>query len=70
MKDKLLKTIEKAYHSTKNSAKKITLANYYNTVQEQDEASIDHEWYYKQLKISRLWERKTMQKRFVESTTW
>lgn len=31
-------------------AKKITLANYYNTVQEQDEASIDHEWYYKQLK--------------------
>lgn len=50
MKDKLLKTIEKAYHSTKNSAKKITLANYYNTVQEQDEASIDHEWYYKQLK--------------------
>jgi hypothetical protein len=50
MKDKLLKTIEKAYHNTKNSAKKITLANYYNTVQEQDEASIDHEWYYKQLK--------------------
>lgn len=49
-KKKLLNAIEGAYHSTKNSAKKITLANYYSTVQEQDEESIDYEWYYRQLK--------------------
>lgn len=49
MKDKLLKAIENAYHSTKNSCKKITLANYYNTVQELDETAISYGWYYKQL---------------------
>ena len=49
MKEKLLNAIEKAYHSTKNSAKKITLENYYNTVQEIDKESINYKWYYKQL---------------------
>lgn len=48
MKEKLLKEIERAYHSTTNSAKKITLANYYNTVK--NEESIDYGWYYNQLK--------------------
>lgn len=46
--EKLLKEIERAYHSTTNSAKKITLANYYNTVK--NEESIDYGWYYNQLK--------------------
>ena len=48
MKEKLLKEIERAYHSTTNSAKKITVANYYNTVK--NEESIDYGWYYNQLK--------------------
>lgn len=51
MKEKLLKEIERAYHSTINSAKKITLANYYNTVNTvKNEESIDYGWYYNQLK--------------------
>lgn len=48
MKEKLLKDIERAYHSTANSAKKITLANYYNTVENAE--SVDYGWYYNQLK--------------------
>lgn len=49
-KQKLLNAIEEAYHSTKNSAKKNTLSNYSNTVQELDEEEIDYEWYYNKLK--------------------
>lgn len=41
MKEKLLKEIERAYHSTTNSAKKITLANYYNTVKMKNQLIMD-----------------------------
>lgn len=50
MKDILLNSIKEAYSNTKNSAKKITLSNYYSTVQELDECEINYDWYYKQLK--------------------
>lgn len=50
MKDRLLKVIEESFYSTRNHAKKITLSNYYDTVQGQDEKSIDYEWYYNQLR--------------------
>lgn len=45
----LLSDIEWAFNHTNNSSKKITLSNYYDTVNDQPADKIDYQWYYNAL---------------------
>lgn len=42
----LLSDIRWAFNNTNNSSKKITLSNYYDTVNDQPVDKIDYAWYY------------------------
>lgn len=45
----LLNDIKSAFNNTNNTAKKITLSNYYSTVEHQKADLIDYTWYYNTL---------------------